>query len=336
MKKFLVFVAVMLFGITTCYAIESEVNKNYVQFDVDLTFTDLEIKVYNYDTNEYLGYMCIDKRNNTYYYDKGINIKIVDVTIYSAYEHIEDIIIYNESKVINVERKLKDVSVKFTTIYRSDSGRFEREFTDTDITIYDENFQEYATCKSDGDCEMTIKAGKYFIVDNMAGRVATEYLTRDERLVYVSRFMIEGVYSEEDLNLENVIRKGKLYYFNEPAYPKKYEINGEILDFSDRSKYLDIFTEGIFYVYSKQDEVIKEDVTKEDATKEELFDENKKTSEENITNDNDVIIKEEKSSQEDFSTGDVTIALDEEILIDVPNTENSNLDIIYYKRKYYM
>lgn len=335
MKKFLLFVAVMLFGITTCYATESEVNKNYVQFDVDLTYTNLQIKVYNYDTNEYIGYRLIDKEHNTYYYDKGLNIKIVDVTIYSAYETLEDIIIFNESKVINVDRKLKDLNVKFTTIYRSESGRFEREFTDTDIIIYDENFHEYATCKKSGDCEMLIKAGKYFILDKMTGRVTRENIVMDDRLVYISRPMIEGIYSEDDLNIENVTRKGNLYYFNEPTYPKKYDINGEILDFSDKSKYLNIISEGIFYIYGKQDEVIEEDVT---------TNENDKKTIEETTREEDIIIKEEILDKEDTTKEDqmnseenlITDTFEEEILIDVPNTENSNLTIIYYKKKNYM
>ena len=335
MKKFLLFVAVMLFGITTCYATESEVNKNYVQFDVDLTYTNLQIKVYNYDTNEYIGYRLIDKEHNTYYYDKGLNIKIVDVTIYSVYETLEDIIIFNESKVINVDRKLKDLNVKFTTIYRSESGRFEREFTNTDIIIYDENFHEYATCKKSGDCEMLIKAGKYFILDKMTGRVTRENIVMDDRLVYISRPMIEGIYSEDDLNIENVTRKGNLYYFNEPTYPKEYDINREILDFSDKSKYLNIISEGIFYIYGKQDEVIEEGVT---------TNENDKKTIEETTREEDIIIKEEILDKEDTTKEDqmnseenlITDTFEEEILIDVPNTENSNLTIIYYKKKNYM
>ena len=326
MKKIVVFLALMLIGVTNCYGTETEVNnKNYVKFEIDMTYSNLTIEIYNNDTNAFIERVFLNSNNKIYYYNKGLNIKIVETTSNNAYEKMDDIILNNESKIIKYNRKVKNMNVTFKTIYRGYGKYIESDNSDTDITIYDENFNKVSICKSESTCEVVLPAGKYFIKDNKTGRVTSE-LVKMDRLAHVSRYFIDGIFSEEDLELDNVTRKGKLYYFNNPAYPEKIEINGEICDFSDSSNYLYIFGEGIFYKYVKKDEVINN--SKDEENNEDVI---KNAEEDKVLNEE--IIKEEIDSDNKKDNQDV---LDnEEILIDVPNTEVSEYSIIYYKKKCY-
>ena len=337
MKKIAVFLALMLIGVANCYGAEKEVNnKNYVRFEIDMTYSNLTIEVYNNDTNAFIERVFLNENNNVYYYNKGLNIKIVETTSNSAYEKMDDIILKDESKIIDFNRQVKNMNVTFKTIYRGYGKYIESVDSDTDITIYDENFNEVSICKSESSCEVVLPAGKYFIKDNKTGRVTSEIVKMD-RLVNVSRYFIDGIFSEEDLKIDNVTRKGKLYYFDKPAYPEEFEINGEICDFSDSGNYLYIFGEGIFYKYNKKDEVI--DIPKkDDATSDKVNDTNisdntsSDTKKDDITSGkvNDTDISDNTSS--DTKKDDI---LDEEIYINVPDTQTNSNDIIYFKKKYY-
>ncbi len=326
MKKIAVFLALMLIGVTNCYGAETEVNnKNYVKFEIDMTYSNLTIEIYNNDTNAFIERVFLNSNNKIYYYNKGLNIKIVETTSNSAYEKMDDIILHDESKIIKFDRKVKNMNVTFKTIYRGYGKYIESVDSDTDITIYDENFNEVSICKSKSSCEVILPAGKYFIKDNKTARVTSE-LVKMDRTANVSRYFIDGIYSEEDLEIDNATRKGKLYYFDKPAYPEKIEINGKICDFSDSSNYLYIFGEGIFYKYVKKDEVINN--SKDEENNEDVI---KNAEEDKVLNEK--TIKEEIDSDNKKDNQDV---LDnEEILIDVPNTEVSEYSIIYYKKKCY-
>ena len=337
MKKIAVFLALMLIGVANCYGAEKEVNdKNFVRFEIDMTYSNLTIEVYNNDTNAFIERVFLNKDNKIYYYNKGLNIRIVETTSNSAYEKMDDIILKDESKIIDFNRQVKNMNVTFKTIYRGYGKYIESVDSDTDITIYDENFNEVSICKSESSCEVVLPAGKYFIKDNKTGRVTSEIVKMD-RLVNVSRYFIDGIFSEEDLKIDNVTRKGKLYYFDKPAYPEEFEINGEICDFSDSGNYLYIFGEGIFYKYNKKDEVI--DIPKkDDATSDKVNDTNisdntsSDTKKDDITSGkvNDTDISDNTSS--DTKKDDI---LDEEIYINVPDTQTNSNDIIYFKKKYY-
>ena len=337
MKKIAVFLALMLIGVANCYGAEKEVNdKNFVRFEIDMTYSNLTIEVYNNDTNTFIERVFLNKDNKIYYYNKGLNIRIVETTSNSAYEKMDDIILKDESKIIDFNRQVKNMNVTFKTIYRGYGKYIESVDSDTDITIYDENFNEVSICKSESSCEVVLPAGKYFIKDNKTGRVTSEIVKMD-RLVNVSRYFIDGIFSEEDLKIDNVTRKGKLYYFDKPAYPEEFEINGEICDFSDSGNYLYIFGEGIFYKYNKKDEVI--DIPKkDDATSDKVNDTNisdntsSDTKKDDITSGkvNDTDISDNTSS--DTKKDDI---LDEEIYINVPDTQTNSNDIIYFKKKYY-
>lgn len=337
MKKIAVFLALMLIGVANCYGAEKEVNdKNFVRFEIDMTYSNLTIEVYNNDTNAFIERVFLNKDNKIYYYNKGLNIRIVETTSNSAYEKMDDIILKDESKIIDFNRQVKNMNVTFKTIYRGYGKYIESVDSDTDITIYDENFNEVSICKSESSCEVVLPAGKYFIKDNKTGRVTSEIVKMD-RLVNVSRYFIDGIFSEEDLKIDNVTRKGKLYYFDKPAYPEEFEINGEICDFSDSGNYLYIFGEGIFYKYNKKDEVI--DIPKkDDANSDKVNDTNisdnasSDTIKDDITSDkvNDTGISDNTSS--DTIKDDI---LDEEIYINVPDTQTNSNDIIYFKKKYY-
>jgi hypothetical protein len=337
MKKIAVFLALMLIGVANCYGAEKEVNdKNFVRFEIDMTYSNLTIEVYNNDTNAFIERVFLNKDNKIYYYNKGLNIRIVETTSNSAYEKMDDIILKDESKIIDFNRQVKNMNVTFKTIYRGYGKYIESVDSDTDITIYDENFNEVSICKSESSCEVVLPAGKYFIKDNKTGRVTSEIVKMD-RLVNVSRYFIDGIFSEEDLKIDIVTRKGKLYYFDKPAYPEEFEINGEICDFSDSGNYLYIFGEGIFYKYNKKDEVI--DIPKkDDATSDKVNDTNisdntsSDTKKDDITSGkvNDTDISDNTSS--DTKKDDI---LDEEIYINVPDTQTNSNDIIYFKKKYY-
>mgnify|MGYP007084594905 FL=1 len=336
MKKIAVFLALMLTVVTNCYAQKEVNNKNYVRFEIDMTYSNLTIEVYNNDTNTFIERVFLNKDNKIYYYNKGLNIRIVETTSNSAYEKMDDIILKDESKIIDFNRQVKNMNVTFKTIYRGYGKYIESVDSDTDITIYDENFNEVSICKSESSCEVVLPAGKYFIKDNKTGRVTSEIVKMD-RLVNVSRYFIDGIFSEEDLKIDNVTRKGKLYYFDKPAYPEEFEINGEICDFSDSCNYLYIFGEGIFYKYNKKDEVI--DIPKkDDATSDKVNDTNisdntsSDTKKDDITSGkvNDTDISDNTSS--DTKKDDI---LDEEIYINVPDTQTNSNDIIYFKKKYY-
>ena len=337
MKKIAVFLALMLIGVANCYGAEKEVNdKNFVRFEIDMTYSNLTIEVYNNDTNTFIERVFLNKDNKIYYYNKGLNIRIVETTSNSAYEKMDDIILKDESKIIDFNRQVKNMNVTFKTIYRGYGKYIESVDSDTDITIYDENFNEVSICKSESSCEVVLPAGKYFIKDNKTGRVTSEIVKMD-RLVNVSRYFIDGIFSEEDLKIDIVTRKGKLYYFDKPAYPEEFEINGEICDFSDSGNYLYIFGEGIFYKYNKKDEVI--DIPKkDDATSDKVNDTNisdntsSDTKKDDITSGkvNDTDISDNTSS--DTKKDDI---LDEEIYINVPDTQTNSNDIIYFKKKYY-
>lgn len=351
MKKIAVFLALMLIGVANCYGAEKEVNdKNFVRFEIDMTYSNLTIEVYNNDTNTFIERVFLNKDNKIYYYNKGLNIRIVETTSNSAYEKMDDIILKDESKIIDFNRQVKNMNVTFKTIYRGYGKYIESVDSDTDITIYDENFNEVSICKSESSCEVVLPAGKYFIKDNKTGRVTSEIVKMD-RLVNVSRYFIDGIFSEEDLKIDNVTRKGKLYYFDKPAYPEEFEINGEICDFSDSDNYLYIFGEGIFYKYNKKDEVINNpnDEEKSDNEKDLDKDENlndtdlnnpsKEENKDEEKNSNNDDLNHENISKEDTifdkEKEDADILDDEEILIDVPNTEVSEYNIIYFKKKYY-
>ena len=112
---------------------------------------------------------------------------------------------------------------------------------------------------------------------------------------------------------------------------------GEELDFSDSSNYYYIFGEGIFYKYSKKDEVIdipKKDDTTSDKVNDTNISDNTSgnTKKDDITSDkvNDTGISDNTSS--DTIKDDI---LDEEIYINVPDTQTNSNDIIYFKKKYY-
>ena len=311
-------------------------DKNFVRFEIDMTYSNLTIEVYNNDTNTFIERVFLNKDNKIYYYNKGLNIRIVETTSNSAYEKMDDIILKDESKIIDFNRQVKNMNVTFKTIYRGYGKYIESVDSDTDITIYDENFNEVSICKSESSCEVVLPAGKYFIKDNKTGRVTSE-LVKMDRLAHVSRYFIDGIFSEEDLKIDNVTRKGKLYYFDKPAYPEEFEINGEICDFSDSGNYLYIFGEGIFYKYNKKDEVI--DIPKkDDATSDKVNDTNisdntsSDTKKDDITSGkvNDTDISDNTSS--DTKKDDI---LDEEIYINVPDTQTNSNDIIYFKKKYY-
>lgn len=357
MKKIAVFLALMLIGVANCYGAEKEVNdKNFVRFEIDMTYSNLTIEVYNNDTNTFIERVFLNKDNKIYYYNKGLNIRIVETTSNSAYEKMDDIILKDESKIIDFNRQVKNMNVTFKTIYRGYGKYIESVNSDTDITIYDENFNKVSICKSESTCEVVLPAGKYFIKDNKTGRVTSE-LVKMDRLAHVSRYFIDGIFSEDGLELDNVTRKGKLYYFNNPAYPEKIEINGEICDFSDSSNYLYIFGEGIFYKYDKKDEVINNPNNEEnandkkDSEKNENLNNNdsnssskeenseiKKNSEEEKDSNNDDLNNENTIKEDntyDNEKGNKDISNEEEILIDVPNTEVSKYSIIYYKKKCY-
>ncbi len=316
MKKIAVFFAAMLFSVTICYAgSEVDLTKNYVIFDIDMSISNLVIDVYNSETNEYIERVFLNKNNKTYYYDKGLNIRIKEITSNSAYKWFDDITINNESVTLSFERIPRDVTVRFTTIYRGYGYYIESVYTDTDITILNSDFEVIGTCVSEGDCETVLKTGTYYIIDNKTGGTFVENI-RQERLVYVARYFIIGLYSEDDLELDNVTRHGNLYYFDTPAFPTEYTINGETLDFSDSSNYYYIHYEGIFYKYSKKDEVI-EDTSNED----------------NAPIEEDTTPCENTHDEDAFPEKEITIA--DELLVEVPNTEACNLDITYFKKKYY-
>ncbi len=338
MKKFIVFTVVMLLGVTNVYANDREVIEgvNKVVFNVDVELYDMFLQVYNQDTGEHLNTFIINKKNNTFYIDKGINVRFEDVSSYECYDRIEALYLYDESKVFDIDRKRNMINLEFTTIYRGFGKYIESVYTDTDITIYDSNFDKVTDCKSEGNCKVSLLAGEYFVVDNKTGRTSKEYV-KDSGLRWVSRYFIDGIYSEDDLDILGTTRKGKLYYFDTPAYPQDFVIDGEVLDFADSSNYYYIVLEGIFYKYNKKDEVIKEDET----TKDNILDE------ENFSGDlnkDDQEKIDSTSTKEDDSSNISTYTLDldgdacniDEVNINVPNTENSNLQIIYFKKKKYV
>ena len=143
MKKIAVFLALMLIGVANCYGAEKEVNdKNFVRFEIDMTYSNLTIEVYNNDTNTFIERVFLNKDNKIYYYNKGLNIRIVETTSNSAYEKMDDIILKDESKIIDFNRQVKNMNVTFKTIYRGYGKYIESVDSDTDITIYDENFKK--------------------------------------------------------------------------------------------------------------------------------------------------------------------------------------------------
>lgn len=264
MKKIIVFLALMLIGIMNCYAQETKKyyfgdNLNTTEFNIDTTYNGISFKVYNEDTGDFLKKIYLNTGDMKYKYAQGLNIRFVEDTYNSAYEALDDIIVYDESKIITVERIPRYKKVTIKTIYRGYAKYIEVVDGYTDVTIYDENFNQVFACKIGGDCVISLLPGTYFFKDNKFG-FTTRQNVLNETTVYLSRYYIDGIYSEEELDLENVTRKGKLYYFNDPVFPEDYiTINGEEYDMGDKSKYYYIFLEGIFYKYSKKDEVINDD-----------------------------------------------------------------------------
>lgn len=312
MKKFLVFLAVMLMCITNCYAEGKEVNsnQNFITFNVDTELYNLRLRVYNNDTNKFVKLIVVSDDNKTFYFDKGLNLRFEDNTNFEPYKNIDNIYLFNESKVVDINRVRKDVNIEFTTIYRGYAKYIPSIYTATDVTIFDTDFNEVTTCKAEANCKMTIKGGNYFVKDNITGRITKEAFY-NEGLCWISRYLIDGIYSEDELNLDNTTKKGNLYYFDEPVYPKEYTIDGEVVDFNDDSKYLYINMEGIFYKYSKKDKVIKDVANIEDEAVGSV------------------------DTNESFAL-EIESYKDDEVIIDVPNTEVNTLEILLYNKKNYI
>ena len=325
MKKIAVFLALMLIGVTNCYAKEMEVqeNVNTITFDIDTTYNGIAFKIYNEDNGEFIERIYISERNMTYSYAKGLNIRLVDDSVFSSYEKLEDIILHDESKILNFERTLRVMKVTIKTIYRDYGKTVKSVETGTNVTVYDENFNELLTCENNGDCIVNLKVGVYYFKDNKFGYMSKEKVTND-RNVFLSRYFIDGVISDEELDLENVTRHGKVYYFDEPVYPDDVlTINGEECVMADKSKYYYIFLDGIFYKYSKKDEVINNPSDEEKKSNNEDDLNNSKDNNEEKTENN---LKDELDSNKEN---------EDEIFIDVPDTEVSNFNIIYFKKKCY-
>lgn len=333
MKKIAVFLALMLIGVTNCYAKEMEVkeNVNIITFDIDTTYNGIAFKIYNEDNGEFIERIYISERNMTYSYAKGLNIRLVDDSVLSSYEKIKDIILHDESKILNFERTLRIMKVTIKTIYRDYVKTVKSVETGTNVTIYDENFNELLTCENAGDCIVNLKVGAYYFKDNKFGYMSKEKVTND-RNVFLSRYFIDGIISEEELDLENVTRHGNVYYFNEQVYPDDVlTINGEECVMADKSKYYYIFLDGIFYKYSKKDEVINDDFDEENNSNgEDDINNSKDNNEDKEKTENN--LKEELDSNKE---NEDDIISEDEILIDIPNTEVSNFNIIYFKKKYY-
>ena len=340
MKKMVMFLALMLFGVTICYAAEMEVqyftddSVNTVVFEIDTTYNNIAFKIYNYDTGDYIGRIYLSPGHMSYTYAKGLNIRLVEDTTISSYEKLEDIILFDESKVLKLERVVRDMKVTIKTIYRGYGKYIESVDADTDVTIYDEDFNEVSTCKSEGDCEIILPLGVYYIKDNKYGFTTKEGVTYD-KMVHISRYFIDGIFSEEELDLENTTRHGKIYYFNDPVYPEEMVINGDVCDLSDNSKYFYIFGDGIFYKYSKKDEVIKNDENGVKDKEETLENTNNNT---NNNDNNDSNNNLDENHEEEIINNDVIDKENEELFKDIPSTDvNINVrcnNIIYFKKKY--
>ena len=264
MKKIEVFLIAVLFSVTNCYGTEmeenyfSEANENIVTFEIDLTYGNIAFDVYNNDTGIFIEKLYLSPNKKTYRYAKGLNLKLVETTSASSYEKINDIYLNDESKIIKFERKLKRMNITFVTRYRSYGKYYKPYETNSNVTIYDEGFNEIGTCKSDGNCEYVLDYGIYFVKDNESGYTSKE-LIKNDRIVNVTRYLINGILTDEEITIENTTRIGKLYYFDSPSELKKITINDETCNLGDASKYYYINGEGLFYKYSKKDEVINKD-----------------------------------------------------------------------------
>lgn len=264
MKKIEVFLIAVLFSVTNCYGAEmeenyfSEANENIVTFEIDLTYGNIAFDVYNNDTGIFIEKLYLSPDKKTYRYAKGLNLKLVETTSASSYEKLNDIYLNDESKTIKFERKLKRMNITFVTRYRSYGKYYKPYETNSNVTIYDEGFNEIGTCKSDGNCEYVLDYGTYFVKDNESGYTSKE-LIKNDRIVNVTRYLINGILTDEEITIENTTRIGKLYYFDSPSELKKITINDETCNLGDASKYYYINGEGLFYKYSKKDEVINKD-----------------------------------------------------------------------------
>lgn len=264
MKKIEVFLIAVLFSVTNCYGAEmeenyfSEANENIVTFEIDLTYGNIAFDVYNNDTGIFIEKLYLSPDKKTYRYARGLNLKLVETTSASSYEKLNDIYLNDESKIIKFERKLKRMNITFVTRYRSYGKYYKPYETNSNVTIYDEGFNEIGTCKSDGNCEYVLDYGTYFVKDNESGYTSKE-LIKNDRIVNVTRYLINGILTDEEITIENTTRIGKLYYFDSPSELKEITINDETCNLGDASKYYYINGEGLFYKYSKKDEVINKD-----------------------------------------------------------------------------
>ena len=264
MKKIEVFLIAVLFSVTNCYGTEmevnyfSEANENIVTFEIDLTYGNIAFDVYNNDTGIFIEKLYLSPDKMTYRYAKGLNLKLVETTSASSYEKLNDIYLNDESKTIKYERKLKRMNITFVTRYRSYGKYYKPYETNSNVTIYDEGFNEIGTCKSDGNCEYVLDYGIYFVKDNESGYTSKE-LIKNDRIVNVTRYLINGILTDEEITIENTTRIGKLYYFDSPSELKEITIIDETCNLGDASKYYYINGEGLFYKYSKKDEVINKD-----------------------------------------------------------------------------
>lgn len=370
MKKIEVFLIAVLFSVTNCYGTEmeenyfSEANENIVTFEIDLTYGNIAFDVYNNDTGIFIEKLYLSPDKKTYRYAKGLNLKLVETTSASSYEKLNDIYLNDESKTIKFERKLKRMNITFVTRYRSYGKYYKPYETNSNVTIYDEGFNEIGTCKSDGNCEYVLDYGIYFVKDNESGYTSKE-LIKNDRIVNVTRYLINGILTDEEITIENTTRIGKLYYFDSPSELKKITIHDETCNLGDASKYYYINGEGLFYKYSKKDEVINKDneenkdldnnnnnnndndLKDEDLSNEENVgssndNDNKTTNESD--NNKDLKKKDNEDNNEDKndkigyndeenSEKDSNISSEGTIIITIPNTEISLTNLIYFKNK---
>lgn len=273
-----------------------------------------------YNKYRYLRDIQVDSRELTHYF-KEEDLRFVDVSA-GMYEKMDDFWV-TKDETIKLRPNLRTVSVEFDT-YLMDIYLNNTDYkTYNDFSIYDENNNYVASCNKEK-CIMNLKAGQYYIKDNVSNLTQLKSFFEDSKDI-VYRELVDGIVSDKEIlkikhdDIDIIFNKDKnIYYFDEITDYKYLDIyfENEIkrIFLSDYQNYWKIMDFTTLYKIPNDNKTKDED----------------KPTQPPIHEDESI----DSPIQDDKLNNEIKNNPSTELEINVPNTGVEKEDLIYKKEEY--